>query len=501
MTPPPLPPAANNRPAARVELALVSHTNNGKTTLARTLLGRDVGEVRDAANVTDRSEAHALIGTESGDVLMLWDTPGFGDSVRLARRLAASGNPIGWFLSEVWDRWRDRPFWLAQQALRAARDAADVVLYLVNAAEDPADTGYLQPELQILQWLGRPVLVLLNQTGAPREGDADAREQARWREHLAGHPIVRGVLTLDAFTLSWVHEQVFFDAVAPLLPAAKQAGYARLVAAWRADNDARFERSMQAVAAQIGAAACDQQALPPATAGMRVKSVLSAVGIGQKVQDARQQQAMDQLLKRLQLGIESSTQQLLELHHLAPGAAAEVNERVREHFDLKAPLSEAQAGLLGAVLTGAAVGLKADVVSGGLTMGAGALIGGVVGALTFASAAWGFNELDGRHAAQVRFSEALLRNLLTAGVLRYLTVAHFGRGRGHFAADPAPEFWRRAVEAAMDRHAADLPPLWRTLRDDDPSKRAAAQTALDARVRRLTRDALHQLYPHQVAAD
>ena len=31
-----------------INLSLISHTNAGKTTLARTLLGRDVGEVRDA---------------------------------------------------------------------------------------------------------------------------------------------------------------------------------------------------------------------------------------------------------------------------------------------------------------------------------------------------------------------------------------------------------------------------------------------------------------------
>ena len=37
-----------------VQLVLVSHTNNGKTTLTRTLLGADVGEVRDAAHVTKR---------------------------------------------------------------------------------------------------------------------------------------------------------------------------------------------------------------------------------------------------------------------------------------------------------------------------------------------------------------------------------------------------------------------------------------------------------------
>ena len=34
-----------------ISLSLVSHTNAGKTTLARTLLGRDVGEVRALARV------------------------------------------------------------------------------------------------------------------------------------------------------------------------------------------------------------------------------------------------------------------------------------------------------------------------------------------------------------------------------------------------------------------------------------------------------------------
>ena len=65
-----------------VNLSLISHTNAGKTTLARTLLGRDIGEVRDAAHVTDLASGHVLV--QSGeDTLMLWDTPGFGDTARL----------------------------------------------------------------------------------------------------------------------------------------------------------------------------------------------------------------------------------------------------------------------------------------------------------------------------------------------------------------------------------------------------------------------------------
>jgi len=117
-----------NDTSNKIQLALISHTNAGKTTLTRTLLGMDVGEIRDAPHVTMLSESHTLLSTDGGDVLELWDTPGFGDSVRLLKRLNGADNPIGWFLREVIDRYRDRPFWLSQQAMRTARDAADIVL-------------------------------------------------------------------------------------------------------------------------------------------------------------------------------------------------------------------------------------------------------------------------------------------------------------------------------------------------------------------------------------
>src|SRR5438046_6431038 len=124
-------------PDSTIALSLISHTNAGKTTLARTLLGRDVGAVRDVQHVTQEATGYPLIETASGDALVLWDTPGFGDSARLARRLAQESNPVGWFLSQVWDRFRGRAFFLSQQLMQHVRDHADVVLYLVNAAEAP----------------------------------------------------------------------------------------------------------------------------------------------------------------------------------------------------------------------------------------------------------------------------------------------------------------------------------------------------------------------------
>src|SRR5512141_2701708 len=249
--------------AGTVEIALISHTNAGKTTLARTLLGRDVGEVRDAPHVTDVAESHTLITSAEGDVLRLTDTPGFGDSARLVQRLRVADNPLGWLLREVWDRYRDRPFWCSQQAVRAARDSADVVLYLVNAAEDPGDAGYVGLEMQVLRWVGKPVIVLLNQVGPPRAADDERRVVDRWRSHLAPHGSVEDVLAFGAFARCWVQERVLLDAVGAALPADRRAAISRLKAAWEHTSIERFNASMRVLAEELAGAARDSE--PPAT--------------------------------------------------------------------------------------------------------------------------------------------------------------------------------------------------------------------------------------------
>src|SRR5690606_33357214 len=124
---------------------------------------------------------HLLVETSQDDRLVLWDTPGFGDSARLMKRLANADDPVGWFLSDVWDRFRDRAFWSSQQAVRNVREQADVVLYLVNASEPPSEAGYVADEMRVLEWIGKPVVVLLNQLGPPRSAQAEAAEVQSWR--------------------------------------------------------------------------------------------------------------------------------------------------------------------------------------------------------------------------------------------------------------------------------------------------------------------------------
>ncbi len=479
-----------------VQFALVSHTNNGKTTLARTLVGMDVGEVRDAAHVTVFAEAHTLQTSPAGDRLLLWDTPGFGDSVRLLKRLALAGNPIGWFLREVFDRYRDRPFWLSQQALRAAKDAADVVLYLVNSSEDPRDAGYLPAEMRILEWLGKPVVVLLNQLGPPRPDDQEQAEQARWKAHLDQYPIVRDVLALDAFARCWVHEDVFYERVGKLIDEAKRDGYARLLAAWQANNAQRFRASVELSAQMLAEAAHDSQSIEQEGKAGLLKSALKAVGLG-KDEQKRQDAAMAGLVERLERRIGDTTVGLLRLHRLDPGEAGRINARVRENFAVRAPIDKAQAGLLGAVVSGAATGLSADLMAGGLTLGGGALLGAIVGALTMAGAAWGFNTTTDRDKPTVQFADPFLRTLLVGSVLRYLAVAHFGRGRGNFVEGEAPPFWQAEVERSVAAHEAELAPLWKTVRaaPDAPAAAAPVQALLG----RVVVETLEHLYPETAA--
>lgn len=480
------------RAPVQVQLALVSHTNAGKTTLARTLTGIDVGEVRDAPHVTTLSESHPLLATPSGDVLQLWDTPGFGDSVRLYQRLSMSGNPIGWFMREVVDRYRDRPFWLSQQAVRTAREEADVVLYLVNASEDPGDAGYLAPEMKILQWLGKPVVILLNQMGPPQPAAQEQAEQQRWQAQLDIYPVVKRVIAMDAFARCWVHESVFYEAVGALINAPKKEAYARLYQAWEQDRQARFHAAMELVATQLMRAARDREIIQN-TDGAVLRGVLGALGRGRQQSRRRQGKAMDVLLARFADNTHLTTDSLVKLYRLDAGAAARINERVLKAFVVRDAVDAAQAGVLGAIISGAATGFTADLLSGGLTLGAGALLGAVMGAMTAAGAAWAFNETTNRRAPSVQFSDDFLHQQLIAGLLRYLAVIHFGRGRGKFVEAESPAFWQQEVETAVRLHAAAISEALRAARSGPGPDQT--MPALVAALTQVVSEVLKQLYP------
>ena len=470
---------ANQATPRAVVLSLVSHTNVGKTTLARTLLRREVGEVFDHAHVTDETERFVLLETATGERVVLADTPGFGDSARLWQRLRGRESPVGWLIAQVWDRFADRALFCSQQAVRHVRDEADVVLYLVNASEDPGDAGYVGPELRILGWIGRPVVVLLNQTGAPCDVAARTADVTRWRTALAEHPVVREALALDAFTRCWVQEGLLFERIRDALPDERgRALLGALLDRWRDEQLAILRGAIDAMAELLATAASDA-----------VPASRSAFGARERRRHA------ETLARRLEHAIADANDALIAGQGLTGEAAEEL--RV-ELVDVSGGASPGPWGhpMFGGLVGGAVGGLAADLAHAGLTLGGGMLAGALLGAAGARGLTLGMELLRGEAATRVAWTLPFLDRLCTDTLLRYLAVAHFGRGSGTYRAREHPATWRSAAERA-------LAPRWDALHaafaiarkaPGEAGRRETAK-ALASPLGAATRAVLQELYP------
>lgn len=480
-------------PDRTVTLSLISHTNVGKTTLARTLLRRDVGEVLDQPHVTDVSEAHALIETVDGARLQLWDTPGFGDTARLLKRLRLSGNPLGWLLSQVWDRFRDRPLWCSQQAVRNVQEEADVVLYLVNAAEDPGAAAYVDMEMEILAWIGRPVILLLNQTGPPAGVVKERADAERWRGYGTRFEVVREVLSMDAFARCWVQEHQLLEAIGRALPADAEARFAELQAAWREENLRIFQQSMGLLAAQLAEAVCAAEPLEKKTLGEKFRSLLVYAATGGREGLSDRDAAMGRLAESLDKVIRTATLEVIALHGLEGSAAEEIFARLKENYSSNEPVDEGMAGVLAGFVTGALGGLLADLAAGGLTFGGGAVAGGILGAAGGVGLAKGYNLVRGTETPSVRWSAEFFEGLVRSSLLRYLAVAHFGRGRGRWKQSEYPPFWQEEVAAEVSPHRSALKRIWERAASEPDV--AARRAEIEPVMAKATRSVLCRLWP------
>ena len=485
-------PATPAEGGGTINLSLVSHTNVGKTTLMRTLTRQDIGEVADRPHVTEEAVSHVLIDTPQGDALRLWDTPGFGDSARLLKRLRASANPIGWLLTQVWDRFADRPLFCSQRAIRNVRDESDVVLYLVNAAEDPTSSTYVEKEMEILGWVGKPVVVLLNQMGPARGKEAEAAEEALWSRHLAAHVGTRGAIALDAFARCWVQEDRLLGVVRDVLSAEKRQSFERLRRAWRKRNVEVFDAAMHSVATQLAAVASDRETVEKKSVTQRVRRWLTSLATDHAKPDLATEHAMNTLASRLDLAVRANTDRLIALHGLSGRAKAAILARLAGQFEEEKPMDVATSGALGGVVSGALGGLAADLASGGLTVGAGALIGGIVGLLGGGGVARAYNLARGTQDGHVRWSAEFLTQRFVAAILRYLAVAHYGRGRGDWVEAEYPAHWRPLANDVASQYRSELEAIW-TAAERASAHQVAEQ--LTPIVSKAMREVLERLYP------
>lgn len=431
----------------RIHLSLVSHTNVGKTTLARTLLGRDIGEVADRAHVTETTDDYVLARTPEGCELILWDTPGFGNSVALAKRLEGRANPVGWFLSEVWDRVANKSLWLNQKALKHVKETSSVVLYLVNATELPNSAPYVTAEMRILEWIGKPVVVLLNQMGEPKPPEAEQADVDRWKDAMSTYPIVSSVLPLDAFARCWVQEFALFDAIAKALPEELQATFEALREVWSRKRRAAYNASIQAMAHYLEKLANDREVVNSASIKDQLRFLGKRLGLFKNettndpisaAQTALASRATDEFC--------ALTDRLIEINSLTgKGVRKELLHRLQSDWKITRAAPVTPAVVLGGLGTGLTTGLTSDLLTGGLSMGLGTLMGTFAGAIGGAGLAVAYNHKKAINGTTIAWSDEALKNFITNSICLYLSVAHFGRGRGNWIESEYPSHWGNYV--------------------------------------------------------
>jgi GTPase SAR1 family protein len=482
-----------------INIMLVSHTNAGKTTLIRTLLGQDVGEVLDAPDVTHSVSSYDLASIKDHGALCLWDTPGFGDSFRLAKRLAMTSSWTRWFVRECWDRYINPRLWRSQRVAIDIKQRADVIVYLVNSLERPVDAVYVQPELSVLGWIDKPVLVILNQSGGRQHPECVNDSLREWQDTLSLYPIVHSTIDLDSFTRCWVQELALYDEIGNMLDGVHRASYNKLAQAVKSEHHKRLQASVEILAIYLSNIATDNVEL---TTGWFEKlkdlwgSMRKRIPWSHSEELEPHELAMKTLAQRYMDSTKLVTERLIEINRLTGATTGEIVETASKKFSITAPLDAATTGLTVGVISGFATGLGADLIAGGLTLGTGALVGAALGLVGSAALAKGYNLYTSKGEKVIGWSETSFSEALENALLLYLAIAHFGRGQGDWYRKVDSEYWKNAVNNALNDNSDQIKQLWKHVREE--SHACDTQSELTVLLKRLLTELLEIRYPGKI---
>jgi len=430
-------------------LAVVGHTNAGKTSLLRTLVRRrEFGEVSDRPGTTRHAEAITLWVDEQ-PALRFVDTPGLEDPIGLLAllhgpRTASTDSSLGTAPGAHSPAERVRRFLASPPAsaefeqeakvLRAAIDA-DALLHVIDCRE-PVLPKY-RSEMAILGSCGRPVLPVLN---FMHEG---AARVAAWTTALADHGL-HAVLRFDAVAPFVGAEQRLYEALKALVPAQAER-FDEVLTFLALERLNRRAACLSVLADLLLAATALRETVPRRT----------------MADSAARQAVVDTLHQALALRSRAAVLQWLDIHAFNADDAALVLapwSDGRWQADLFNPEQLRRAGQAlgtGAVV-GAGIGLAADVALAGLSLGTGTAIGAALGGgLSQGFAAPGrqlMNLVSGRVELSIEDSAlVLLAEQMLALLLRLERRGHGAVQRLHSeAAAPAGEVpAARALLAAL----------------------------------------------------
>lgn len=449
-----------------IKLAVVGHTNVGKTSLLRTLTrDQGFGEVSHRPSTTRHVEG-ARLSVDGKPLLELYDTPGLEDAIALLDYLESLERPDeridGPARLERFLQTREARHRFEQEA-KVLRQllASDAGLYIIDARE-PVLAKY-RDELSVLASCGKPLLPVLNFVSNP------VTRETEWRDALARlglHASVR----FDTVAPPQDGERRLYESLALLLERARP-NLERLIA----DHEIQAHSRRQAGARLIAELLMD------------VAACRRSVGLQEGLEAAAIQELHNAARAREQRCVEA----LLRLYafRLQDASAAELpllDGRWNE--DLFNPETLKQVGIRvgGGMAAGAAAGAGVDLLVGGITLGTAALLGALAGGGAQTARHYG-NRLLGRIKGQRELSidDSVLRLL----ALRQRQLLNALANRGHAAQqaiqleDPQGKTWREGkLPSALSRARAR--PEWSSL---NPSARLDQSERLE-QIDQLARD-------------
>ncbi len=418
-----------------IDLAVVGHTNTGKTSLLRTLLrDPDFGEVADQPGTTRHVESAQLLTDDGQPILILRDTPGLEDGMgvldAIDQLVGPDERPDG---PERIRRFLDTAA-TTERFEQEARVLAtvlecDAALYVIDV-RDPVLAKH-RDELVLLAACGRPILPVLNFTHSVNT------QAENWR---------------DALARLGLHATVDFDTVAPSLDGEAQMierltvmldRRADTLARLRADLEAQRLRRRADAARLIAELLIDAASLRLTCPHDSTDMATVTVSLRKRTRE-REQQCVQALLKRYRFNRATFP------HHPLP------LEGERWGMDLFNPQTLKVFGIqVGKGLaTGAMAGATVDAFTGGLSLGTATLLGAAVGGLWQGANQWG-KRLMGRVAGymEITVDDPVLQLL----GLRQLALARALERRGHAAWQPIDGRTLTPLEPAPADDGAEAP--------------------------------------------
>lgn len=441
----------------QLNLAIVGHTNVGKTSLLRTLArSSQIGEVQDSPGTTRHVE-QVSIRVNGAQRVNFFDTPGLEDSIALydyiielttdAPRLDGI-DKLEAFLAGPEAKAR------FEQEAKVIRQLlhSDAALYVVDVREPVLERYH--DELAILALSNKPLLAVLNFTAA------SSNHEAEWKSLLARVGI-HAITRFDAVLPAIDGEQRLYQSLALLLEDAAPI-INQLLQQLAVQEQQRYLSANRLIAETlIDITALSRMA--PAEDKLMVSTL-------QQLVREREEQAIQDLLALYQFEIRVEQAEDLPL----------IAGRFRSDLFHPETLKQMGISFSKGFVSGAMAGAGIDLAVGGIALGSATLIGAAIGGLSEAARRYG-SRISRRLAGQQKMS--VDDAIICLCSLRLQQLRDLLTERAHANLQPLllpqPDYalWQRGSLPKVLR-AARAHPEWSSLNKPHRLKSAARQTAV-----------------------